>query len=98
MSAGEPSDTTFFGGLFGWRKREEPKPPEKAGQGMPTSHTNHQRIISFRIDEELDRRLSRALRGKSCSQSDFIRNAIQRVLKQDGEERLRAAHSAIRWD
>jgi len=38
------------------------------------------------------------LRVNQTTRSDFIRMAIERALKQDGEERLRAAHSAIRWD
>jgi len=38
------------------------------------------------------------LRVNQTTRSDFIRSAIERALKQDGEERLRAAHSAIRWD
>jgi Arc/MetJ-type ribon-helix-helix transcriptional regulator len=46
----------------------------------------------------LDRRIARQLRLKSCSRSDFIRNAIERALTQDGEERLRVAHSTIKWD
>jgi len=36
--------------------------------------------------------------GEIMSRSDFIRSAIERALKQDGEERLRIAHSAIRWN
>jgi hypothetical protein len=98
MSYNDPSDAPFFGGLFGWRKKSQPKSPERANQPRPAATTNTKRIVCFRIDDDLDRRLSRALRGKSCSRSDFIRTAIERVLKQDGEERLREAHSAIRWD
>ena len=51
-----------------------------------------------RVDDDLDRRIGRELRLKACSRSDFIRNAIERALTEDGEERLRVAHSAIKWD
>jgi hypothetical protein len=98
MSARRSPNTTFLGGLFGWRKEHEPKLPEQTNQSGPVSTTNTKRIICFRVEEELDRRISRAQRGQSCSRSDFIRSAIERVLKLDGEERLRAAHSAIRWE
>jgi hypothetical protein len=83
--------------LFGWRKNKESELPTETSQTRPRSAANTTRIVCFRVNEDLDRRISRALRGTSCSRSDFIRNAIERVLKQDGEERLRAAHSAIKW-
>jgi hypothetical protein len=98
MSARKSSNVTFLGGLFGWRKEHEPKLLEGTNQSVHVSATNTKRIICFRVEEDLDRRISRALRGQSCSRSDFIRSAIERVLKQDGEERLRTAHSAIRWE
>jgi hypothetical protein len=97
MSARKPPNATFLGGLFGWRNEHEPKLLEETNQSGPVSTTT-KRIICFRVEEELDRRISRALRGQSCSRSDFIRSAIERVLKLDGEERLRTAHSAIRWE
>jgi hypothetical protein len=97
MSVGKSSDANFFGArLFRWRKKKESELP--TSQTRLPSTTSTKRIICFRIDEDLDRRLSRALRGQSCTRSDFIRSAIERVLKHDGEERLRAAHSAIRWE
>jgi hypothetical protein len=98
MSAGKTSDSTFFGGLFGGRKKNEPKSPEGAGNTPPPPTTRTKRVICFRIDDDLDRRISRALRVNQSTRSGFIRSAIERALKQDGEERLRAAHSAIRWD
>jgi hypothetical protein len=98
MSAEKLSDASFFGDLFGWRKKSEPKSPEGAKQPRAVPTTNTKRIVCFRVDEDLDRRICRALRGKSFSRSDFIRGAIERVLKQDAEERLRVAHSAIRWE
>src|SRR2546430_17495362 len=98
MSAGKPSDATFFGGSFGWRKKSKPKSPEEAKQPRAVPTTNTKRVVCFRIDHDLDRRLSRALRVNQSTRSDFIRSAIERALKQDGEERLRIAHSAIRWE
>lgn len=94
MSAGKLSDATFFG----WHKESEPKSPEGAKQPTPVSTKTTKRVICFRIDEDLDHRISRTLRGKSFSRSDLIRSAIERVLKQDAEERLRVAHSAIQWE
>lgn len=98
MLEGKAGEGSYFGGLFGWRKKIEPKTQSEASLPRPVSTTRPNRIVCFRLDEDLDRRLSRALRGKRCSRSKFIRAAIERMLKQDGEERLRAAHSAIRWD
>jgi Ribbon-helix-helix protein, copG family len=98
MSAGKTSDASFFGGSFGRRKKNEPKSPEGAGNTLPPPTTRTKRVICFRIDDDLDRRISRTLRVNQTTRSDFIRSAIERALKQDGEERLRAAHSAIRWD
>src|SRR5438445_2027968 len=98
MSANKRSDVTFFGALLRWPKKNDPESPEGAGQPRPLSTTNTKRIVCFRIDEDLDRRISRALRVNQTTRSDFIRSAIVRALQQDGEERLRAAHSAIRWD
>ena len=98
MSAGKTSDASFFGGLFGRRKKNEPKSPEGAGNTLPPPTTRTKRVICFRIDDDLYRRISRALQVNQTTRSDFIRMAIERALKQDGEERLRAAHSAIRWD
>ena len=96
MFGNNSSGAARIGELFGWRNRAAPKAPEPCPRAASSTSTN--RVICFRIDRDLDRRLSRALEGKPCTRSDFIRNAIERVLKQDSEERLRVAHSAIQWD
>jgi|SRR3954451_11649951 hypothetical protein len=88
---------TRIGRLFGWPKKKSAKAIEPNGSTV-IPHTNTNRVVCFRIDRDLDRRISRALAGKPWTRSDFIRNAIERVLKQDAEERLRAAHSAIQWE
>ena len=98
MSGGKSSNGYFFSGLFRWPKGKQSELPVSAGQVRPLPATNAGRIICFRVDDDLDRRIARELRLKSCSRSDFIRNAIERVLTQEGEERLRVAHSAIKWD
>jgi predicted transcriptional regulator len=67
-------------------------------QSRPSPPKDSKRIVCFRLDNDLDYRLSRALRNMSCSRSQFIRSAIERMLKQDGEDRLKDAHSAIRWE
>jgi hypothetical protein len=95
---------SFGGGnLFsriGWGRRtaEEPIVQEKRERPSAAIPANNQRIISFRIDADLDRKLSRELSIRSESRSDFIRSAIDRALQQDAKARLRAAHSAITWD
>jgi hypothetical protein len=98
MPANDESDVTIFGTLFGWRKKHEPKSPGSASQPRLQSNTNTKRIVCFRVDQDLDRRISRALRGNASTRSDFIRSAIERALNQDAEERLRVAHSSIRWE
>jgi len=98
VSNGKSLNGAFFSGLFRWPKGKQSELPVSAGQVRPPSATNAGRIICFRVDDELDRRIARELRLKSCSRSDFIRTAIERVLKHDGEERLRVAHSGIKWD
>src|SRR3954452_977305 len=88
---------TRIGRLFGWPRKNKPKAVEpNVSAVLPP--TNASRVVCFRIDDDLNRRISRALAGKPWTRSDFIRNAIERVLKQDAEERLRAAYSAIQWE
>jgi hypothetical protein len=53
MSYNDVSDAPFFGGLFGWRKKHEPKLPERANQPRPAATTNTNRIVCFRIDGSL---------------------------------------------
>ena len=98
MSGGKSSTGAFFSGLFRLPKGKRSESPVSTGQVRSLPATNAGRIICFRVDDDLDRRIARELRLKSCSRSDFIRNAIERVLTQDGEERLRVAHSAIKWE
>jgi hypothetical protein len=98
MSVVDEEDGSFFAGLFRRQKTIELEIPTEPIQSRPSPPKDSKRIVCFRLDSDLDHRLSRALRSMSCSRSQFIRNAIERMLKQDGEERLKAAHSAIRWD
>ena len=97
MSGGKSSNGAFFSGLFRWKGKQS-NLPVSAGQVRRLPATNAGRIICFRVDDDLDRRIGRELRLKGCSRSEFIRNAIERVLTEDAEERLRVAHSAIKWD
>jgi hypothetical protein len=97
VSGGKSSTGAFFSGLFRLPKGKRSESKVSTGQMRSLPATNTGRIICFRVDDDLDRRIARELRLKSCSRSDFIRNAIERVLTQDGEERLRVAHSAIDW-
>ena len=87
MSADKTSHASFFGGSFGRRKKNEPKSPEGTGNTPPPPTTRTKRVICFRIDDDLYRRISRALQVNQSTRSDFIRMAIERALKQDGEER-----------
>src|SRR6267143_1043821 len=70
---------------------------------MPADHChwpdtmNYNSIVCFRIDEAIDKRISRILGPKYATRSQFIRTAIERLLLQESEERLRAAQAAIRW-
>jgi Arc/MetJ-type ribon-helix-helix transcriptional regulator len=57
------------------------------------------RIVCFRIDEHIDRRIARVLGSRYSTRSRFIRNAIEKLLLQEENQvRLRAAHTMIRWD
>ena len=98
MSGGKSSNSAFFSGLFRWSNEKRSESKVSAGRVRPVRATNAGRIICFRVDDDLDRRIARELVVKSGSRSDFIRNAIERVLREDGEERLRVAHSAIKWE
>jgi len=86
--------------LFGWSKTKPREQPVKkiAPEWQPEPPRRDQRIISFRVDEELDRRISRELKIRSVTRSEFIRDALERALQQDAQARLRAAHAAISWD
>jgi hypothetical protein len=86
--------------LFGWSKTKPRKQPvqEIAPAWQPEPPRRDQRIISFRVDGELDRKMSRELKIRSVTRSEFIREALERALQQDAQARLRAAHAAISWD
>ena len=85
-------------GLFRRPKRTEESLVRGRDRSLAANPPTSQRIISFRINADLDRKLSRALGIRSETRSDFIRNAIERALQQDAQARLRAAHAAISWD
>jgi hypothetical protein len=88
----------LFNGIFGLEgTRKETSAVESVGRKLSKINAHTNRIICFRIDDELDRKLARALSHKGCSRSVFIRLALERVLQAEAEERLRAAHSAIDW-
>jgi hypothetical protein len=73
VSVGKFSKASLFGaGLFEWRKRKEPELPVGVNQTRSTATTNTKRVISFRIDDDLDRRILRALRGIASTRSAFI--------------------------
>ena len=86
--------------LFGWSKSKPREQPvqEIAPEWQPEPPRRDQRVISFRIQAGLDRRISRELKLRSITRSDFIRDALERALQQDAQARLRAAHAAISWD
>jgi hypothetical protein len=101
MPYAKSSDMSLFESLFGWLHKEDAR--HSAGVAHSRQHRQSlpaatQRMISFRLDADLDHRITRAMRGWPGTRSDFIRTAIERVIKEDADERLRAAHSAIRWD
>jgi hypothetical protein len=86
--------------LFKWGKAKaaEQAVPDIKPEWRPDPPEQSQRIISFRIQADLDRRISRELKIRSVTRSDFIRDALERALQQDAQARLRAAHAAISWD
>ena len=53
------------------------------------------RKITFRLDDALHQRICRQV--PSGRRSEFIRNAIERALKQNAEARLRVLHRQIDW-
>jgi len=53
------------------------------------------RKITFRLDDALHERICRQV--PSGRRSDFIRNAVERALMQNAEERLRVLHRQINW-
>jgi hypothetical protein len=62
------------------------------------ANMKHNCIICFRLDDSLDRRISRVLGCTYSTRSGFIRAAIEQALVlEEGRARLKAAHSAIEW-
>jgi Arc/MetJ-type ribon-helix-helix transcriptional regulator len=56
------------------------------------------RIVCFRIDEHIDRRIASVLGSRYSTRSRFIRIAIERLLLQEeGQVRLKAAQVLIQW-
>jgi Arc/MetJ-type ribon-helix-helix transcriptional regulator len=56
------------------------------------------RIISFRIDNDLDVRIAR-VESQCLTRSQFIRDAIELLLsKHDAQTKLQIAQLAIRWE
>jgi len=56
------------------------------------------RIICFRLDPEIEQRLARILGLRYVTRSKFIRAALEQLLsREEGQARLRAAQSTIRW-
>jgi metal-responsive CopG/Arc/MetJ family transcriptional regulator len=60
---------------------------------------NQNRIVCFRLDQEINHRIARVLGSRYSTRSRFIRNAIEQLLlHEEGQVRLRAAHTMIQWD
>jgi predicted transcriptional regulator len=60
---------------------------------------NQNRIVCFRLDEEINHRIACIIGSRYSTRSRFIRTAIEQLLLRDeGQVRLRAAHTMIQWD
>ena len=56
------------------------------------------RIVCFRLDEQIDHRISRVLDSRFSTRSRFIRTAIEHLLlREEGQVRLKAAQAIIQW-
>jgi Arc/MetJ-type ribon-helix-helix transcriptional regulator len=56
------------------------------------------RIVCFRLDEQIDHRISLVLGSRFSTRSRFIRTAIEHLLlREEGQVRLRAAQMKIDW-
>ena len=56
------------------------------------------RIVCFRLDEQIDHRISLVLDSRFSTRSRFIRTAIKKLLfQEEGQIRLRAAQAIIQW-
>ena len=58
----------------------------------------YRRITCFRLDQEINRRITCILGSRYSTRSKFIRTAIEQLLLRDeSQARLRAAQAMIRW-
>jgi Arc/MetJ-type ribon-helix-helix transcriptional regulator len=56
------------------------------------------RIVCFRLDEQIDHRISLVLDSRFSTRSRFIRTAIEHLLLgEEGQVRLKAAQAIIQW-
>ena len=56
------------------------------------------RIVCFRLDEQIDHRISLVLDSRFSTRSRFIRTAIEHLLlREEGQGRLKAAQAIIQW-
>jgi Arc/MetJ-type ribon-helix-helix transcriptional regulator len=56
------------------------------------------RIVCFRLDEQIDHRIACVLGSRYSTRSRFIRTAIEQLLlREEGQARLRAAQTIIQW-
>ncbi len=56
------------------------------------------RIVCFRLDEQIDHRISLVLDPRFSTRSRFIRTAIEQLLlREEGQVRLKAAQAIIQW-
>lgn len=56
------------------------------------------RIVCFRLDPEIEQRITRILGLRYVTRSRFIRAALEQLLSQEeGQARLRAAEMTIEW-
>jgi Arc/MetJ-type ribon-helix-helix transcriptional regulator len=56
------------------------------------------RIVCFRLDEQIDHRISLVLDSRFSTRSRFIRTAIEHLLlREEGQVRLKAAQAIIQW-
>ena len=89
----------LFKGVFASRVDRENANQDATIELKPSKGGKYgNRVICFRIDRDLDRKLAKVLATRGGSRSQFIRLAVELLLKAEADDRLRAAHSAITWD
>jgi hypothetical protein len=81
-----------IGKLFKWGKAKagNQSVPDIKPEWRPDPPEQSQRIISFRIQADLDRRISREVKLRSITRSDFIRNALDPSTGRTGTIESRA--------